>query len=99
MSDNGSTALIAAAGLAEPRLLGFLIQAGATVNHQNKNGYTALLAAVDTMRPEIIKLLLSKGARTDQRTRFDRTAKTIADMHKPDENYDTVIRLLQATDG
>jgi hypothetical protein len=61
--DNGNTALISAAQMCGPRIVGALLAAGAPVNAQNGSGMTALSMALLMQKLDAAEVLVTKGAR------------------------------------
>ena len=71
-------------------MLGYLINAGAHIDMQNKKGITALMKASSRGHLEVVELLLEKGATIDQESNAGWTALTKASAHGRCE----VVRLL-----
>ncbi len=61
--ENGNTALISAAQMCGPRIVGLLVSAGAPVNAVNGSGMTALSMALIMQKLDAAEVLVNKGAR------------------------------------
>lgn len=72
--ENGVTALLAAAKMAEPKLLELLISAGAEVNWSNENGLTPLISAANHGNCSAVKYLIENGAEINHQNNAGMTA-------------------------
>lgn len=83
--DNGSTALMWAAGEGFDEATEMLVKAGAKLNLQNERGETALMLAAANSKKNTLKVLIKAGADLNLRDKNGKTALGLAIQNKHDD--------------
>ena len=94
---NGTTALIAAAGMGQAETAILLIEGGANLEMTNNQGSTALLTAAFLCHEEIVNALLAKGADRNARNTAGSTA--LDSVAGPFDDVKPIYDLLQTELG
>jgi len=87
---DGRTALMVAAGAAEPKLVQVLLARGADANARNRRGGSALMYAATAGDRESVQALLARGARINATAQNGWTALMLATAR----GFDPIVRLL-----
>ena len=82
--NDGSTALMFAAGDNSPEIVKFLLDAGSDVNAVRSDGITALMGAAKKNSSEVVKILLKAGANVNARDSNGMTPLLYAAMNNKD---------------